>query len=325
MATHDDTTPRAEETPPGSPAPTTPMGDFHGPRRGPLHLARRIPDRVFAWLLLAPALIFLAGFTVYPAISALWSSLQEPGLGSSIGLGHYEYMISDPVFRRSLINNLVFSLVTVPVSIAIAMAMAIMINKEIRGRGLLRLAYFTPAMLPVVAAAAIWLLFYQPNFGLINRIAETIGLQGQNWLGSPGTVLPALMIMMIWHQAGFFMLFYLAGLQAIPPELNEASTLEGAGRWYHFRRVIFPMLMPTTLFASIVGLANSFKQVDFVFVMTSGGPNNASSLLLYYIWQSAFPQRQPDYAAAVTVVLVAILVGLALIQIRLLDRRIHYR
>jgi sn-glycerol 3-phosphate transport system permease protein len=286
---------------------------------------RRIPNPVFAWLLLFPAVIFLGGFTVYPALTAVWNSLQEPGISGGIGPAYYEQMLDDVVFRRSLVNNLLFSFITVPVSLAIAMFMAVLVNKKIRGRAGLRLAYFTPAMLPIVAAAAIWLFFYQPNFGVINEIARGLGFEGQNWLGDPTTVLPALMIMMIWHQAGFFMLFYLAGLQLISPELDEASQLEGSGRWYHFRRVTFPLLMPTTLFASIVGLANSFKQVDFIFVMTQGGPNNASSMLLYYIWQSTFPQRRPEYAAAITVVLVLILVVLALTQIRLFERRIHYR
>ena len=298
---------------------------FSNPRRGPLHGLRRIPDGAFAWLLVLPAMIALAAFTVLPMFTSLWSSLQEPGLDGGVGLANYQQMLGDVVFRQALRNNLVFSFVTVPVSLALAMLMAVLVNNKMKGRGFLRLAFFTPAMLPVVAAAAIWLFFYQPNFGVINAIGETLGFSPQNWLGSSSTVLPALMVMMVWKEAGFFMLFYLAGLQGISPELNEAADLEGAGRWYRFRRVTFPMLMPTTLFVSIVGLANSFKQVDFVFVMTQGGPNNASNMLLYYIWQSAFGQRRPDYAAAVTVVLVSILIILALLQIRVFDRRIHYR
>jgi sn-glycerol 3-phosphate transport system permease protein len=302
-----------------------PSGSFARPRRGPLSPLRRIPNPAFAWLLMLPALIFLVGFTVYPALTAVWNSLQEPGIDGGVGPAYYEQMLGDAAFRRSLTNNLIFSFVTVPASLAIAMLMAVLVNRKLRGRSLIRLAYFTPAMLPIVAAAAIWLFFYQPNFGVINTIARALGFEGQNWLGSSGTVLPAVIVMMIWHQAGFFMLFYLAGLQLIPPELDEASMLEGSGKWYHFRRVTFPLLMPTTLFASIVGLANSFKQVDFIFVMTQGGPNNASNLLLYYIWQTTFPQRRPGYAAAITVVLVLILIILALIQIRLFERRIHYR
>lgn len=290
-----------------------------------LRRLRRVSDPVFALSLIMPAMIGLLVFSVVPMGTAAWNSLQEPGLEPSIGLAWYERMLDDPVFLRALRNNLVFSLVTVPVSLALAMLFAVLVDRGIRARGFLRLAFFTPAMLPVVAAAAIWLAFYQPNFGLINVIAETIGLPRFNFLGQPDTVLPALMVVMIWKEAGFFMLFYLAGLQTIAPELREASRIEGAGRWYHFRRVTFPLLMPTTLFTSIVAIANSFKQVDFIFVMTQGGPNNASNLLLYYIWQVAFPQRQAEYAAAIVIVLVAIMMVLAVAQIRLLDRRIHYR
>ena len=290
-----------------------------------LHVLRRIPDPVFALLLITPAMAGLLLFSVVPMATALWSSLQEPGLEPSMGFAWYERMLGDRVFLRALRNNLVFSFVTVPISLALALLFAVLVDRGIRARGFLRLAFFTPAMLPVVAAAAIWMAFYQPNFGLINVLAQNLGLPRYNFLGQPDTALPALMVVMIWKEAGFFMLFYLAGLQTIPPELREASRIEGAGRWYHFRRVTFPLLMPTTLFTSIVAIANSFKQVDFVFVMTQGGPNNASNLLLYYIWQVAFPQRQPEYAAAIVIVLVAIMMTLAVAQIRLLDRRIHYR
>jgi sn-glycerol 3-phosphate transport system permease protein len=312
--------PADESTPPaapgGAPAPA---------KRSLLSSLRRVPNSVFAWLLILPAMVILLGFSILPMITTVWTSLQEPGIADSIGPANYERMINDTVFLQSLRNNLAFSLVTVPISLAIAMLMAVLVNREIRARGFLRMAFFTPAMLPVIAAAAIFLAFYQPNFGLINVIAQSIGIPRQNWLGDPATVLPALMVVMIWKEAGFFMLFYLAGLQTISPELNEASELEGTGRWTHFRRVTFPLLMPTTLFTSIVGVANSFKQVDFIFVMTQGGPNNASNLLLYNIYLQAFPNRNPEFAAAMTVVLVSILVILAVIQIRMFDRRIHYR
>lgn len=319
-------TSRRGPSPAGGAAETAAPGGATAPgQRSFLSPLRRIPDPMFAWLLIIPAMVILLGFSVVPMITTVWTSLQEPGIEASIGPANYERMVSDGVFLQSLRNNLVFSMLTVPISLAIAMLMAVLVNREIRARGFLRMAFFTPAMLPVIAAAAIWLAFYQPNFGLINVIAESVGLQGQNWLGNPSTVLPALMVVMIWKEAGFFMLFYLAGLQTISPELNEASTLEGTGRWTHFRRVTFPLLMPTTLFTSIVGVANSFKQVDFIFVMTQGGPNNASNLLLYNIYLQAFPNRNPEFAAAMTVVLVTILVVLAVIQIRMFDRRIHYR
>ncbi len=151
------------------------------------------------------------------------------------------------------------------------------------------------------------------------------GLNGHNWLGDPDTVLPAIIIMAVWKEAGFFMIFYLAALQTIPPELKEAAELEGAGRFYYFKRILFPLLMPTTLFISINAVINSFKLVDHLFVLTKGGPDNASNLLLYYIFETAFSYFDTGYAATLTVVLLVLLALLALIQFFVFDRRIHYR
>lgn len=145
-------------------------------RAGPLRVLRRLPDGAFALLLIAPAMAGLLAFSLIPMGTALWSSLQEPGLEPSIGLAWYERMLNDRVFQRALRNNLIFSLVTVPVSLALAMLFAVLVDRGLRARGFLRLAFFTPAMLPVVGAAAIWLAFYQPNFGLINVLLSSIGL-----------------------------------------------------------------------------------------------------------------------------------------------------
>ena len=138
-------------------------------------------------------------------------------------------------------------------------------------------------------------------------------------------MLPAIIVMTVWKEAGFFMIFYLAALQNIPPELNEAARLEGASRWYFFRRVLFPLLMPTTLFVLINAVLNSFKLVDHLFVLTKGGPDNASNLLLYYIFESAFSFFDTPYAATLTVVLLGLLAAMAFFQFVVLDRRIHYR
>lgn len=299
--------------------------EFRAPRERLLSPLARIPNPVFAWLIVLPAIIGLAAFSIVPMATGVWRSLQGTGVEGQISLAQYEVMIADPIFQRALTNNLLFSLVTVPVSLGLAMLMAVLVNRRFAGRALVRLAFFTPAMLPVVGAASIWLFMYQPDFGVINTLLEMVGLAKQNLLGQPGTVLPSLMVVMIWKEAGFFMLLYLAALQSIPGELNEAAVLEGAGEWYRFRRVTFPLLMPTTLFASIVAVANSFKHVDFLFVMTNGGPANASNLLLYHIWDTAFIQFRPAYAAAVSTFLVSVLVILAVVQIRAMDSRIHYR
>jgi sn-glycerol 3-phosphate transport system permease protein len=187
------------------------------------------------------------------------------------------------------------------------------------------MAYFTPTILPMIAVANIWLFFYTPDIGLIDQIAVWMGFSGHNWLGDPKTVLPAIMVMTIWKEAGFFMIFYLAAMQNIPPELEEASQLEGASRWYYFRRVMFPLLMPTTLFVLINAVLNSFKLVDHLFVLTKGGPDNASNLLLYYIFETAFSYFETNFAAALTVILLILLAIMALLQFFFLDKRVHYR
>lgn len=284
---------------------------------------------VYGWLLLTPAAILLIAFTHYPTIATVWESLYSKGSAirpsKFLGAGNYHSMMEDPIFWKVLGNNLWFALGTIPASIALAIAMALLVNKALPGRPFLRLAYFTPTILPMIAVANIWLFFYSPDIGLIDRVLGVFGFPGHNWLGDPDTVLPAIIVMTVWKEAGFFMIFYLAALQHLPPELEEAAKLEGASRWYYFRRVVFPLLMPTTLFVLINAVLNSFKLVDHLFVLTKGGPDNASNLLLYYIYENAFSYFDPNYAATLTVVLLGILAIMALFQFFVLDKRIHYR
>jgi sn-glycerol 3-phosphate transport system permease protein len=242
-----------------------------------------------------------------------------------VGVLNYQRMLDDPIFWKVLANNAWFALGTIPTSIALAILMALFVNRSIPGRSLVRMAYFTPTVLPMIAVANIWLFFYTPDIGLIDQIASWFGFSGHNWLGDPTTVLPAIMVMTIWKEAGFFMIFYLAAMQNIPPELEEASQLEGATRWYYFRRVMFPLLMPTTLFVLVNAVLNSFKLVDHLFVLTKGGPDNASNLLLYYIFETAFSYFETHFAAALTVVLLILLSVMALLQFFVLDKRVHYR
>ncbi len=289
----------------------------------------RIRDWATGYLLILPAAAVLAAFTHLPIVRTVRDSLFSRGSAIRparfVGLDNFEALAADPVFWKVLGNNLAFALGTVPASIALALAMALLVDRKLKGQGVLRLAYFLPTMLPMIAAANLWLFFYTPDIGLLDQILGRFGLPGRNWLGDPATVLPCLMTMTVWKEAGFFMIFYLAALQTQPPELKEAARLEGAGRWVYFRRVLFPMLMPTTMFVLINAVLNAFKLVDHLFVLTKGGPNNASNLLLYYIFEHAFAFNDLPAAAALTAVLLALLAGLAVTQFALLDRRVHYR
>jgi sn-glycerol 3-phosphate transport system permease protein len=289
----------------------------------------RTHSSITPWLLLAPAMVLLLGFTHYPAVATIWHSFFSTAKAARpsvfVGLENYALAADDPVFWRALANNLWFAVGTIPVSIALAIMMALWINDRVAGRGLLRLAYFTPTVLPMIAVANIWLFFYTPQYGLLEQLTQALGLPSHNWLGNPDTVLACLIVVAIWKEAGFFMIFYLAALQQISPVLAEAASLEGASRWQYFWRVQFPLLMPTTLFVLINALINSFRLVDHIVVMTKGGPDNASSLLLYYIYEVGFSFWDSAYAAALTVVLLVVLAVVAIVKFRFLDRRTHYQ
>jgi sn-glycerol 3-phosphate transport system permease protein len=286
-------------------------------------------NAIYGGLLLLPAAVLLWTFTYQPILATILNSFYSTPRGRRpavfIGLDHYETMIADPVFWKAVVNNLVYAITTVPLSMGIALGMALLINARIRGQAAVRMSYFTPTVLPMVAIANIWLFFYAPDYGLIDQILRPLGLGGNNWLGSRDTALPSLIVITIWKEAGFFMIFYLAALQQISPSLLEAATLEGANPWQRFWKVTFPLLMPTNLFVSINAVIGAFRLVDHVVAMTKGGPDNATTLLLFYIYQVGFGFWDTGYAAALTVVLLAVLMLIALFQFGYADKRIHYR
>ena len=284
---------------------------------------------VQAYLLLLPAFVFLVGFTHYPAVGTLIDSLMStPRAGRAavfVGLDNYAVMIDDPTFWKSLRNNFWFAVVTIPVSIALSIGMALWVNDKIAGRQFLRLSYFLPTVLPMIAVANIWIFFYTPGYGLINQVIQLFGGHGQNWLGDPNLVLGSVIVVAIWKEAGFFMIFYLAALQTLSPSYKEAAQIEGASAWYFFRRVQWPLLMPTTIFVLVNALINAFRMVDHIIVMSKGGPDNASSLLLFYLYEVGFKFWDQGYASALTAVLLALLALIGLFQFFVLDRRTHYR
>ena len=284
---------------------------------------------VHACLLLLPAFVLLLAFTHFPAVATLVDSFYSTPRGSRpgvwVGLENYRVMAGDPVFWKAATNNLWFALATIPFSIGLALVMALWVNERMAGRGFLRMAYFTPTVLPMVAVANIWLFFYTPGYGLLEQITGLFGLPSHNWLGDQRTALGAVTLVAVWKESGFFMIFYLAALQGLNPSLREAAAIEGASRWYFFWRVQWPLLMPTTLFVMVNAVINAVRMVDHVVVLTRGGPNNASTLLLYHLYEVGFKFWDTGYAAAITVVLLAVLATVALVQFFVLDRRVHYK
>ncbi len=285
--------------------------------------------QLYGALLLLPAALLLATFAYLPTIATLINSLFLPGFRGAptefVGLENYQVLFDDPTFWKVARNNLIYALGTIPTSIALALCMALFVNGKLRGRGFVRMAYFTPTILPMIAAANIWMFFYAPQIGLFNKLLGALGFSGVNWLGDPSVALGSVIVMSVWKEAGFFMIFYLAALQGIAPELKEASDLEGTSRWSFFWRVTFPLLMPTTLFVLINALINAVRVVDHLFILTKGGPNNATNLLLYYVYENAFSFFDRTTAATITVVILLVLAVVATLKFTILDRRTHYQ
>ena len=286
-------------------------------------------ETIHAWLLLLPALVLLGG--VHPlagdrhaARQLLRHAARQPARAVRRP-DNYAGLLDDPVFWQALRNNAWYAATTIPASIVLALVMALAVNEALPGRALLRMAYFLPTMLPMIAVANIWLFFYTPDYGLFDRIIAVFGGGRHNWLGDASTALPAMIVVAVWKEAGFFMIFYLAALQTMPTDLREAAALEGSSRWNFFRRVTVPLLMPTTLFVLVNAVINAFRVIDHIIVMTRGGPDNATTLLLYYIYEAGFRFWDTATAATLTVVLLTIMGLAAAFQFGVLGRRVHYR
>ena len=289
---------------------------------------KRLPIGLGLIMLVFPCLLLVA-FTHYPAARALlnsfWNNASSRRPSRFVGLENYQTMLEDDRLVQVMLNSTYYALGTIPMAIGLAIGMALLVNAKLPGTSLMRLAFFMPTMLPMIAVANIWLFFYAPGIGLASQILNVVGLPPINFLGSTETSLISMMFVAVWKEAGLFMIFYLAALQAVPANLKDAAKLEGAGPVRIFFNVVVPLLRPTTIFVAVNALINAFRLVDHVIVMTRGGPNNSSALLLYYIYEVTFSQRDFAYGATLTVLMVCLLGVLAAIQYWVLNRKAHYQ
>ncbi len=288
----------------------------------------RIGAAALPYLLIAPTLLFVVVFTLFPAARVFYDSLflqneavQQPRF---VGLGNYAALFQDATFRQVVANTVIYVLATVPLSVFLAFVLALTLNQKIRALGLYRLAFFYPAVLPMVSAATIWLFMYTPGYGLVNVFIEFFHIPGQNWLGNPNLALTALIILGIWKQTGYFMIFYLAGLQGLPHDIFEAASLDGASAIQSTRYLTFPLLTGTTLFVTTIAVVNAFETVDQIYIMTGGGPNNATSMLLFNLWQTLFSFFDVGKASAISVILIAVLLIFTVTNFLYTERRAAY-
>lgn len=282
-----------------------------------------------AWLLAAPAITLMMLFIIVPALAVIVLGFTDFELGYSgfrfVGFENYAELFSDRTFRKSLWNTVVYTAIVTPFSIFIGLGIAMLIEAEPRAKAFFRTVYFLPVASLLVAMATVWQYMLHPSIGPVNMMLAFFGIAGPNWLGSSSTVLPSLAIIGIWQSVGFNMVLFLAGLTAIPRDLYAAAEMDGVRSGFErFRLVTWPMLGPTTLFVVTISIINSVKVFETVKALTEGGPNKASEVLLFTIYQEGFVYLRVGYASAMTVIFLAILVVLMFIQYRVLDRKVHY-
>lgn len=290
--------------------------------------AKRREARI-AILLSAPALLLLLLFVILPTIAVIFLGFTDFELGygnfNFVGFENYAELLNDRTFKKSLWNTSVYAAIVAPVSMALGLGIALLIESEGWGKSLFRTAFFLPVASLLVAMATVWQYLFHPTIGPVNALLAMIGIDGPNWLGASSTVMISLSIIGIWQATGFNMVLFLAGLSAIPRELYQAAEVDGArSALSRFRLVTWPMLGPTTLFVTTISIINSVKVFETVKTLTEGGPNKASEVLLFTIYQEGFVFLKVGYASAMTVIFLAILVSLMFLQYRVMDRKVHY-
>lgn len=279
-----------------------------------------------AYLFLLPSLVFLAVFTLWPIVSVLWGSFHARRGRSQVfvGLDNFERIAGDPFSQQVVLNTAGYVTIGLILSVFGGLLLAILMNQGLRNIGFFRFPFLATIALPMVSVASIWLFLYSPRVGLFNEILGGLGLPRSNWLSDPKLALPGLFVVYLWKQLGYFALFYLAALQSLPDDVLEAATLDGVSFWQKLRHIIWPLVSPTTYFVSTIAVLNSLQQVDHIFVLTQGGPNNATNLALFYVYEQGFKWFKTGIASAMTVVLLAVLLTMAILQFVYLERRVHY-
>jgi multiple sugar transport system permease protein len=239
-----------------------------------------------------------------------------------IGLANYQELFSSPTFVKTVLNTLVFTVGVLVVTLVGAVTLAMALNQGLRGTGLFRAIYYSPVVTSLVATGVVWLWILDPQFGIVNQVLRAIGLPAPGWAADSNWAMPTVILTFAWREIGYFTVIYLAGLQGVPEELKEAARIDGCGPLGVFRHVTVPLLMPTTLFVMVLcvirATQNSF---GVVYVMTAGGPVNATNVIVLYLYQQAFQFFRLGYASAVAYVLFAFIFIATMIQFRLMGKR----
>jgi multiple sugar transport system permease protein len=285
-------------------------------------------EEVTAWLFVAPVVLGILLFQVYPVAFSLYISLTDWNLLSPprwVGIQNYiDLLTTDRFFLTAMANSAVYALGTVLPGLALALLFATLLNQPIRGRLVYRSIYFIPVVAPTVSIAILWVWIYEPNFGILNFLLKLVGIQGPPWISSSAWAMPSIIIMNIWHGLGYNIVILLAGLQNISREYYEAAAIDGANGLQGFRHVTLPLLSPVTFFVLVLGVINALQVFTAAYVMTGGGPANATLTVVLYLYKQAFQFEYMGLASAVAYCLFVVIVGLTAVNFALQKLWVFY-
>ncbi|MFC4101984.1 carbohydrate ABC transporter permease [Paenibacillus xanthanilyticus] len=268
-------------------------------------------ENVAGWLFVSPMLIGVFTLVLLPIVATIvlsfadWNFVQGWSGIDWVGLGNFSRLLDDGAFLRSVRNNILF-LLAVPVYMLISMALAIIIDRHVyaKAKSYFKVAYFMPYISSIVAVSVVWQVLFQPSYGPINQMLRALGVDNPPmWIADPNFALVSIMMIVVWTSIGFNLIIYIAGLQSIPADLYEAAAIDGAGGWTKFSRITFPLLSPTSFFLLVTGVIATFKVFDIIAVMTQGGPIGSTSLMVWYLYDTAFVNLKVGYASSIAVVL----------------------
>lgn len=281
---------------------------------------RRRQENLAGFLFVSPMLIGVTVLTLLPIIATFvlsfadWNFVAGMSGFKWVGMENFTKLFGDDVFIKSLKNNLIFVL-TVPIYMAISLILAILINKNVYWKGFFKVAYFMPYISSVVAVAVVWQVLFHPSAGPVNQFLMSIGINNPpKWIADPAFALSSVMMISVWISIGFNLIIYMAGLQSIPRDLYEAAEIDGANAWVRFRRITFPILSPTSFFLLVTGIISTFKVFELIAVLTSGGPINSTSMIVWYLYDTAFINLRVGYASSMAVILFVCVLFITFLQ-----------
>jgi multiple sugar transport system permease protein len=281
-----------------------------------------------AYLLIAPYLLFLSVFLIYPIFFSVWLTFHDWNIVSPeipfVGLENYRRLIGDELFYKALWNTFRFILINIPLQIVIALLLAVALNQPIKGRGFFRAAYFLPVVTSGVVISFLWSWMLSTDDGIINEVLGWFGIGPIPWLTSETWSIPSLAWVAAWKNLGYYVVIFLAGLQSIPKTLYEAARIDGSGPVQTFFRITLPMLNPAMLLVLVMSTINGFQLFTEPFIMTGGGPANSSLSVVMYIYKNAFQSLDMGYAATVGLALALIILTVSLLQKKILERDAYY-